>query len=131
VAREAIKARLAKVGKSGGPLFPELNVRKSTGKRGGALSQDFTRLRRKVLGAETDGELALHAFRHTWRTAARRAGVDDRTTKELGGWSLGGGADVVYDHGLEIERYVKDQEKVARWLKENGYLGEPGARSRS
>jgi integrase len=119
VAREVIKNRL-KV--HAGPLFPELTVRKSTGKRGGKLSQAFTQLRRRTLGMETDGALALHAFRHTWATAARRAGVDDRTARELGGWSLGGGAETVYDHGLEIERYLKDQERVARWLKANRYL---------
>jgi len=88
VAHEVIKRRLAKV-KNKGPLFPELPVRKSTGKRGGAVSQAFTRLRRKELGVATDGELGMHALRHTWRTAARRAGVDLRTAHELGGWARG------------------------------------------
>jgi integrase len=122
LAREVIKARLKKVD-SKGPLFPELPVRKSTGKRGGSLSQEFTRVRREELGDETDGELALHALRHTWATAARRVGVDERTWRELGGWTRGNGADVGYDHGLELKRYQRDQEKVARWLKDKGYLG--------
>lgn len=107
-----------------GPLFPELAVRKSTGRRGGALSQAFTRLRRKVLGKHTDGELAQHCFRHTWATAARRAGIDERTTDEMGGWkSKGRGAAGIYDHGLEAESYLRDQKKVAKWLGDQGYLG--------
>ena len=125
MAQRVIKARLKKAGGSG-PLFPEFPVRKSTGKRGGAASQKFTRLRRDVLGRHTDGSLALHAFRHTWRTAARRAGVDPRTTSELGGWSLGRANDLTYDHGLEREQYRKDQLKVARWLRKSGFLGRIG-----
>lgn len=121
VAREVIKRRYEKVNGKG-PLFPEVPVRKSTGKRGGALSQAFTRLRRKELGRHTDGELALHVFRHTWRTIARRAGVDLRTAHELGGWSRGNATDVGYDHGLELKHYERDQQKVARWLREKGYL---------
>jgi hypothetical protein len=40
----------------------------------------------------------------------------------MGGWTRGKDTDVTYDHGLELERYVKDQKKVARWLRERGYL---------
>jgi integrase len=120
-AHEVIKARLAKHGK--GPLFPELPVRKSTGRRGGALSQAFTRLRRDVLGEDTDGELALHGFRHTWRTAASRAGVDLRTTHDLGGWTRGNATDSGYDHGLELEHYIEEQKSVAAWLVSKGYFG--------
>jgi integrase len=86
LAQEVIKARVAKAD-GAGPLFPELPVRPSTGKRGGKLSQAFARPRREVLGEETDGELAYHCFRHTWRTAARRAKADTRTVHEMGGWS--------------------------------------------
>lgn len=105
----------------GGPLFPEVPLRESTGKRGGAISQQFTNLRRKHLGEHTDGELSLHCFRHLWRTAARRAGVDDRTAHELGGWTLGSASDLPYDHGVELKRYERQQEKVAAWLRKNGY----------
>jgi hypothetical protein len=35
----------------------------------------------------------------------------------------GNGADVGYDHGLEVKRYQREQEKIARWLKEKAYLG--------
>jgi integrase len=122
MAQQAIKARLEKVS-GDGPLFGEVPVRKSTGKRGGSLSQAFTRLRREVLGDETDGELAQHCFRHTWRTAAGRAGVDLRTAQEMGGWSRGRASDLTYDHGKELEHYREEQAKVARWLKEKGYLG--------
>ena len=121
-AHKVIKRRLANVNSSG-PLFPEVPLRKSTGRRGGAISQAFTRLRRKVLGEHTDGELAQHCFRHTWRTAARRAGVDLRTSHEMGGWSRGKDTDLTYDHGLEAEQYMRDQKKVARWLRGQGYIG--------
>ncbi len=121
IGREVVRKRLEKVNGSG-PLFPELPVRKSTGKRGGALSQAFTRLRRKVLGRQTDRELAQHSFRHTWRTAARRAGVDLRTAHEMGGWSRGKDNDVGYDHGLELKHYEREQKKVTRWLQSEGYL---------
>jgi integrase len=107
-----------------GPLFPELRLRKSTGKRGGAISQAFTRLRREVLGEATDGELALHCLRHTWRTAARRARVDTRTAHELGGWSRGSATDIDYGHGDELDGYIEAQKRVAAWLAEKGYLAE-------
>lgn len=120
-AREVIRRRVKKV-KGKGPLFPELPVRKSTGKRGGAISQAFTRLRRRVLGSETDRELAQHSFRHTWRTAARRAGVDLRTAHEMGGWSRGKDNDITYDHGLAVKHYAREQKKVAAWLAREKYL---------
>lgn len=121
-ARKVIAARMKKAGGEGA-LFPELPVRKSTGRRGGAVSQKFTRLRRAVLGKETDGQLAQHALRHTWRTAARRAGVELRTVHELGGWSRGDNEDATYDHGLVREQYLKEQKRVAAWLRKEGYLG--------
>ena len=54
---------------------------------------------------------------------ARRAGVDIRTVHEMGGWSRGTASDLPYDHSLEFAQYEKAQRKVARWLKERGYLG--------
>ena len=104
-------------------MFPELPLRKSTGKRGGTVTQRFTKLRREILGKETDGELAQHSFRHTWRTAAGRAGVDLRHVQVMGGWSRGNAPDAVYDHGLEAEQYREQQQKVAQWLREKGYFG--------
>lgn len=121
-AYEVIAARRERIGSSG-PLFPELAVRESTGKRGGAISQRFTRLRRKVLGDNTDNELVQHSFRHTWRTAARRAGVDDKTAKEMGGWSRGNDTDLPYDHAEEKEHYRVNQLKIAEWLVEQGFFG--------
>lgn len=71
----------------------------------------------------TARRLRLRALRQTWRTAGgRRAGVDGRTAKELGGWSRGAGAEVGYDHGLELTRYLREQEKIAKWLRKNGYI---------
>lgn len=121
VAEEVIKARLAE--HKTGPLFPELPLRKSTGRRGGAVSQAFTRLRREVLGEQTDRELTLHCTRHTWRTAARRAGVDLRTAHELGGWTRGNATDSGYGHGLELKHYIEEQKRVAAWLVAKGYFG--------
>jgi integrase len=128
VARDVVLARFKRIGGKG-RLFPEVNLRVSTGKYGGALSQEFTRVRRRVLGRETDGELTEHCFRHTWRTCARRAGVDLRTSCEMGGWSTGhhengdDATDDVYDHGLEIEQYIAQAEKVAAYMRAKGYLG--------
>lgn len=124
-AQAIIKRRLDAA--NGGALFPELNVRKSTGRRGGALSQAFTRLRRDTLGGETDGALAHHSFRHTWRTEARRAGVDLDVIHALGGWSSKTGTDRPYDHGLEVEQYRKEQQRVADRLRERGYLATQGS----
>lgn len=121
-AQTIIQRRMAE-NNSTGFLFPELKVRPSDGKRSPAVSSSFTRLRRKVLGKHTDGELVEHSFRHTWRTAARRAGVNLRTTHEMGGWSRGDNVDTVYDHGLTKDHYQKEQEKVAAWLESEGYLG--------
>jgi integrase len=122
LALKTLKPRLNKV-KEDGLLFPELKVRSSTEKRGGAISQKFTDLRRDVLGDHTDGKLVLHSFRHTWRTAARRAGVDLLTTHEMGGWSRGNHSDDEYDHGDVREHYHREQRKVAQWLKREGFLG--------
>jgi len=76
-----------------------------------------------VLGQETDGELAQHSFRHTWRTAAGRAGVPRDEVRVMGGWSQGKASDAPYNHGLENEQYREYQEKVAAWLRSRGYLG--------
>jgi integrase len=121
VAQDVIQRRLETSDMSG-PLFSELKIRSSTGKRGSILSQKFTRLRRKVLGEETDGQLVEHSFRHTWRTAARRAAIDELTIKELGGWDKGDGAEHIYDHGLEKERYQEAQQKIVAWLVDQGYF---------
>jgi len=122
VAQEIVLRRLEAVNREG-PIFHELSLRQSTDKRGGALTKAFTRLRRRVLGEETDRELDLHSFRHTWRTAARRAKIDLRGTLEMGGWARAKSSDSPYDHGLEAEEYRDEQQKVAKWLHAKGYLG--------
>jgi len=121
IARDVVQRRFEAVAGTGS-LFPELRIRKSTGKRGGAVSQSFTRVRREVLGKETDGILAEHSFRHTWRTAAGRAGVDLQAIHDLGGWSRGKHSDARYDHGLAADQYLKEQMKVEQRLREEGYL---------
>lgn len=120
-ARIVIAARSKRVDDSG-VLFPELTVRASTGKRGGAVSQRFTRLRRSVLGDQTDRILSQHSFRHTWRTAARRVRVDLRTVQEMGGWSRGRDTDLAYDHADEREYYRAEQQRIADWFRDKNYL---------
>jgi integrase len=67
-------------------LFPSIPIRAATGKAA-AASQTFTRERRRILGPESDGRLALHSTRHTWLTIARRAGLHEEVRNELGGWA--------------------------------------------
>jgi integrase len=107
-----------------GPLFGEIAIRESTGKRSGPITQEFTRLRRKVLGVATDGDLDFHATRHTWRTMARRTAVPDRTVQELGGWAGQSTTDRPYDHGLSREAYRNAAWQVHQQLVAVGYLDE-------
>lgn len=103
-------------------LFPEWPLKPSTQKVNSA-SQWFTRYRRQTLGAETDGRLAMHSFRHTWRTMARRAGVAEDRIHELGGWSdEQKNTSKDYDHGLGNDLLREEQIKVWKALKEAGYL---------
>ncbi len=119
-AKELLTARLAVHGASG-RLFPEWPIRPASGKAA-AVSQWFTRFRRKVLGSETDGRLALHSTRHTWMTVARRARVDEATINELGGWAGPRSSSSVYDHGLLDEQLEEAQRRVWDELKRAGYL---------
>jgi integrase len=119
-ARELLTARLAAHSASG-RLFPEWPIRPASGKAA-AVSQWFTRFRRKVLGSETDGRLALHSTRHTWMTVARRARVDEATINDLGGWAGPRASNAAYDHGLLEEQLVEAQEMVWEELKRGGYL---------
>ncbi len=102
-------------------VFPEWPVRKGSGKAS-SLSQAFTRERRATLGADTDGSLKLHSFRHVWRTAARRAGLNEADTNELGGWAGPRASSSTYDHGLLKKQLAEAQEKVTEQLRAEGYL---------
>lgn len=101
-AGDVLRARL-KAHCASGRVFPEWPIRPASGKAA-AVSQWFTRFRRKVLGPETDGRLALHSTRHTWMTAARRARVDEATINDLGGWAGPRASNSAYDHGLLEEQ---------------------------
>jgi integrase len=101
--------------------FPEWSIRPASGKAA-AVSQWFTRFRRKVLGAETDGRLVLHSTRHTWRTVARRAGVKETDINDLGGWSGPRTSNSVYDHGLLVEQLEEAQLLIWKELERSGYL---------
>ncbi|MDW3221971.1 MAG: tyrosine-type recombinase/integrase [Paracoccaceae bacterium] len=102
-------------------LFPEWSLKPSTGKVSG-VSQWFTRYRRQTLGAETDGRMVFHSFRHTWRTVARRAGVAEDRIRDLGGWE--GDKDTAdgYDHGLLREQLEKAQQDIWKAMEQQGYL---------
>lgn len=123
----AKRAQLAKAMQDDVPeeelrLFPEWPLKPSTQKVN-SVSQWFTRYRRRTLGAETDGKLAMHSFRHTWRTMARRAGVSEDRIHELGGWG-DDHKDVsrTYDHGLGNELLQLEQASIWQALRDAGYL---------
>jgi integrase len=106
-------------------LFPEWPLKPSTGKAN-SVSQWFTRYRRDVLGKDTDDLLALHSFRHTWKTVARRAGVAEDRVRDLGGWQGGSNgrrdAADVYDHGLLEQQLFEAQQAIWKGLEDQGYL---------
>lgn len=119
-ARSLLQARVEVHGGSG-RVFPEWPIRPASGKAA-AVSQWFTRFRRQVLGPDTDNRLALHSTRHTWRTAARRADVNDAAILDLGGWSGPRRSDSAYDHGLREEQLVEAQQKIWDELERAGFL---------
>lgn len=119
-ARDLLMARLAAHGASD-RLFPEWPIRPASGKAA-AVSQWFTRFRRKVLGSETDGRLALHSTRHTWMTVARRARVNEATINDLGGWAGPRSSSSVYDHGLLEGQLEEAQQSIWDELRRSGYL---------
>jgi len=117
-AHDVVKRRF----NAGHDLFPELPVRPSNGYRGGPLTQRFTRVRREVLGEETDGVLKLHSTRSTWRTIAGRAGVSVDAIDQLGGWKAQGSTGTtVYNRGLAREQLREASWKVIERFREEGY----------
>ena len=93
--------------------------------KGDALGKRFTTKRRKVLGKDTDDRLAFHSFRHTFQTAARRAGIAKEDSGDVCGWTEGknkGGSGERYDHGHDPARYIEIVEAVAAEYHRAGYL---------
>lgn len=119
-AREVLEARVKAHGSSG-RVFPEWPIRPASGKAA-ALSQWFTRFRRRVLGSETNERLSLHSTRHTWRTVARRARVHEADINDLGGWAGPRSSSSVYDHGLLEGQLEEAQQRVWDELERSGYL---------
>lgn len=119
-AKELLAQRISQHADSG-RLFPDWPIRDSSGKAA-AVSQWFTRFRREVLGRETDGRLALHSTRHTWRTVARRARLPEADINELGGWAGQRSSNSVYDHGLLEEQLTEVQQCIWDEMKRGGYL---------
>lgn len=107
----------------GARVFPEWPVRASVGKVY-ALPQWFTRYRRDILGKDTDGTQSLHSMRHTWRTVARRARVNEADINDLGGWAGPRSSNSTYDHGLLKGQLREAQEMVWTALHRGGYLAE-------
>jgi integrase len=93
----------------------DLAASSSTGKSS-ALPAAFTRERRRLLGAATDGVLALHSTRHIWRTIARRAGVPEAAINDLGGWAGQRTSSSIYDHGLLKGQLREAQELIGKGL---------------
>lgn len=119
-AQTLLQARMKAHGASG-RVFPEWPIRPASGKAA-AVSQWFTRFRRKTLGSDTDNRLALHSTRHTWRTVARRAKVNEADINDLGGWAGSRSSSSVYDHGLLERQLAETQQQVWDSLKVGGYL---------
>ncbi len=115
-----LQARIGAQGSSSETL-PRMGPRPASGKPA-AVSQWFTRLRRKELGRETDGRLVLHSPRHTWRTVARRVHVGEAAINDLGGWAGPRQSNSTYDHGL-LERQLEEAQQLI-WdrLVQDGYL---------
>ena len=109
------------VGEGAQRLFPEWPLKPSNGKAN-SVSQWFSRYRRDVLGKESDGRLAFHSFRHTWRTVARRAGVSEDRIRELGGWSNKKDTADDYDHGLLKRQLTEVQQRIWEELEAQEYL---------
>jgi len=117
-AHEAVQNRLS----PGRDWFPELPVRPSSGARGGALTQKFTRIRRQILGKETDDLLKLHSTRSTWRTIGGRAGVPADLLDWAGGWAQTGSVgSTTYNRGPTREQLVEVAEQVVARFREEGY----------
>ncbi|MGJ8585150.1 MAG: site-specific integrase [Marinosulfonomonas sp.] len=105
-------------------LFPDWPLKPTTGKAN-SISQWFTRYRRETLGKGTDGTLALHSFRHTWRTVARLAGAAEDRVLDLGGWGKKNkNSSDPYDHGVPEEELAEAQRAIWGALKQGGYLEE-------
>ena len=119
-AKDIMTARITAHGGTG-RVFPEWPIKPSDGKCG-AVTQWFGRLRKNILGLGSNGPLVLHSTRHTWRTAARRAGVTEADVNDLGGWAGPRTSNSVYDHGLLQEQLAERQVLVWEELDRQGYL---------
>ncbi|MCG7520501.1 tyrosine-type recombinase/integrase [Ruegeria sp. Ofav3-42] len=106
-----------------GRLLGAFSLDKRTGNSKQA-SQSYSRLRDDVLGRpEGNVMLDFHSFRHTWRTIAHRAGVDDRDAVQLGGWSKDERrASEIYNHGLGRDELRQVQRKIVDRMQTDGYL---------
>jgi integrase len=72
-----------------GPRLVSNLTRSNLGKFGGPVSVFFNQYL-KTAGVKTSRNQNFHSLRHTWATAARRAGIPDADADELGGWSKSG-----------------------------------------
>ncbi|MGG7568557.1 site-specific integrase [Rhodovulum sp. DZ06] len=107
IIRPVVLARRARMPASAdGRLLWDWPLRPKDGKCS-SLSQAFTRVRREVLGTATNGKLVFHSFRHTWRTQALRAGLNDHMVHQIGGWKATKTSSTPYNHGFEKTQLAK------------------------
>jgi len=73
-----------------GPRLVSNLKRSSLGKYGGPVSAFFNQYLNDIGVKKKQRHKNFHSLRHTWATAARRAGIPDADADELGGWSKSG-----------------------------------------
>ena len=124
MARTVVLARRPEEPEPNAMVFAELENRKDRDGGGRGLSNDFGRLLEKVLPEKVKTGIGFHSTRHTFRTIGRRAGVDDVTVRDIGGWSGGRNnqTDRRYDHGLDWPRYLEAMKSISAEYHRAGFL---------
>lgn len=98
---------VAKTRKTG--LFPELKPG-STGYRSDIFSKWFGRFLESLdMKKEQNG---IHAFRHTFRDALRRAEAPKEITDRLGGWAGDGSVQESYGAGYDVDHLARYLNKI-------------------
>lgn len=104
--------RLNAQGQRGRYLLPKANaIKRADAKRGPWFSQQFTRLRNKVLPNATDRQ-CFHSLRGMFITSLDRHNIDDSRIAALVGHTQKTMAKQVYSQGVELEELSKIIELV-------------------
>ena len=72
-----------------GPMLVENTAMDKRGKFGTRIGSFFA-IYLKAIGVKQSRDKTFHSLRHTWATAARRAGIPDAEADSLGGWARTG-----------------------------------------